>query len=122
MVGKPRASRPGFGVGIVRRRMTGLRPGDVRIEVFQAESKLVAVDPFRPPSELRALQALNDEPEPLDLGLRLGKLRTLPRHLPSQVAHQPVQRVDLNRQRGEINVHAQDSNACRPQYPRLSSS
>ena len=97
MVGKPRASRPGFGVGIVRRRLTGLRPGDVRIEVFQAESKLVAVDPFRPPSELRALEAPNDELESFDLGLRLAKLGSIVRHLRSQVAHQLVQCIDIRR-------------------------
>jgi len=36
--------------------------------------ELVAIDALRAPPELAALKPLNDEPEPLDLGLRPGKL------------------------------------------------
>jgi len=54
--------------------MARLQAGNIGVEVFQSESKLVAIDPFRPSSELRALEPPNDELESLDLGLRLGKL------------------------------------------------
>ena len=54
--------------------MARLQAGNIGVEVFQSESKLVAIDPFRPPSELRALETPNDELESVDLGLRLGKL------------------------------------------------
>ena len=86
--------------------MACLQAGNIGVEVFQSESKLVAIDPFRAPSELRALESLNDELEPLDLGLRLGKLGSIARHLRSQVTHQLVQLIDIRRQRGEIDVHA----------------
>src|SRR5262245_22597663 len=82
--------------------------GNIGVEVFQSESKLIAIDPFRAPSELRALEPPNDELESLDLGLRLRKLRLIVRHLRSQVAHQLVQRIDVRRQRGEIDVHARN--------------
>jgi hypothetical protein len=58
---------------------------------LQPESKLVASDPFRAPSELRALEPPDDEPESLDLSLHLGKLGSIVRHL-SQVRHQLAQR------------------------------
>ena len=48
--------------------------GNIGVEVFQSKSKLIALDPFRAPSELCALEAPDDELESLDLGLRLGKL------------------------------------------------
>jgi hypothetical protein len=74
-----------------------LQAGNISVEVFQSESKLVAIDPFRPPSELRALEAPNDELESFDLGLRLTKLGSIVRHLRSQVAHQLVQCIDIRR-------------------------
>ena len=89
-------------------RMVRLQAGNIGVEVFQSESKLVAIDLFRAPSKLCALQSPNDELEPLDLGLRLGKLGSIVRHLRSQVPHQLVQRIDIRRQRGEIDVHAQN--------------
>ena len=55
-------------------RMARLQARNIGVEVFQSESKLVAIDLFRAPSELRALEPPNDELESLDLGLRLGKL------------------------------------------------
>src|SRR5258708_34983266 len=85
--------------------MACLQAGNIGVEVFQSESKLVAIDPFRAPSELRALESLNDELEPLDLGLRLGKLGSIARHLRSQVTHQLVQLIDIRRQRGEDDDH-----------------
>jgi hypothetical protein len=54
--------------------MAHLQAGDIGVEVFQTEGKLVAVDPFRAPSELRALEPSDDELESLDLSLRLGNL------------------------------------------------
>src|SRR5262249_31083374 len=88
--------------------MVRLQAGNIGVEVFQSESKLVAIDPFRAPSKLRTLESPNDELEPLDLGLRLSKLGSIVRHLRGQVPHQLVQRIDIRRQRGEIDVHAEN--------------
>jgi hypothetical protein len=83
---------------------------------------LIAIEPFRPPSKLRALQALDDEPEPLHLGMRRSKLRVIIGHLCGKLAHQPMQCIDVDRQRGEIEIHAGESNTGRQQHPqRLSS-
>ena len=87
-------------------RIARLQAGNIGVEVLQPESKLVAIDPFRAPSELRALEPPDDEPESLDLSLRLGKLGSIVRHLRSQVTHKSVQRIDIRRQRSEIDVHA----------------
>ena len=54
--------------------MAYLQPSNIGVEVFQPESKLAAIDPFRAPSELRALESPNDELESIDLGLRLREL------------------------------------------------
>ena len=88
--------------------MACLQAGNIGVEVLQPESKLVAIDPFRAPSELRALEPSNDQLESLDLGLRLGKLGSIVRHLRSQVTHQLGQCLDIRRQRSEIDVHAQN--------------
>ena len=53
--------------------MARLQAGNIGVDVFQSESKLVAIDPFRPPSKLGALEAPNDQLESVDLGLRLGE-------------------------------------------------
>ena len=53
--------------------MARLQAGNIGVEIFQSESKLVAIHPFRAPSELRTLEPPNDELESLDLSLRLGK-------------------------------------------------
>jgi hypothetical protein len=90
-----------------------LRPRDVGVEVFQSQSKLIAIEPFRPASELRALQALDDEPEPIHLGTRRSKSRVIIGHLGGELAHQPMQCIDIDRQRGEIEIHARDSNTGR---------
>src|SRR5262249_60050827 len=92
--------------------MVRVQAGNSGVEVFQSESKLVAIDPFRAPSKLRALESPNDELEPLDLGLRLRKLGSIVRHLRGQVPHQLVQCIDIRRQRGEIDVHAQNLTRC----------
>jgi hypothetical protein len=87
-----------------------LRPRDIGVEVFQPESKLIAIEPFRPRSKLRALQALDDQPEPLHLGTRRSKLRVIVGHLRGKLAHQPMQCIDIDRQRGKVEIHAQSLN------------
>ena len=76
MLGKSLPACRSLRTDIVRRccRMVRLQAGNIGVEVFQSESKLVAIAPFRAPSKLRALEAPDDELEPLDLILRLGKL------------------------------------------------
>jgi hypothetical protein len=88
-------------------RMMCLGPRNIGLKVFQAESQLITIDPFRAAPELRALQPMNDEPKSLDLRSRLGELGLVARHLRSQITHQPVQRVDIRGKDGEIDVHAQ---------------
>jgi len=68
------------------------------------------------------LQALNDEPETLDLGLHPCKLGLVPCGLRGQLAHQPMQGIDIGGERGEIEIHAQEFNASAQQHPSRSSS
>jgi len=111
MVGKRRPPRRGFGIVVQRDDwMTYLCPGDIGVEVLQPKRELIAVDSFRSPSELRALQALDDEPKPFHLGTRCSKLRVILDHLCSKLAHQPMQGVNIDRQRGEVEMHARESN------------
>ena len=98
-------------------RLMCLRPCNIGIEVFQAECELISIDPLRASSELRPLQPLNDEPKSLDLRPRLGQLRLIARQLRSQVTHQLVQRIDVRRQRGEIDSHEQESSAATQRRP-----
>jgi hypothetical protein len=123
MVGKSLAPghRGGGGVALPCRRMTGLDMRNIGVEIFQAEGKLIAVDPFGTPPELHSLQPRNDKPEFVDLGLRPGKLGTFPGHLRGQVTYQGVQRTDIDGQRGEIEVHVCESNAGGKQNPTQSS-
>ena len=60
-----------FGGGSHRQQF--LDPGDVGTQVFQAQLQLVAIKPLGAPAELQALQLLHDQPQPFDLGLRLGE-------------------------------------------------
>ena len=124
MAGKSLPPQLAIAAGIVRRslRVTCLRACNVGVEIFQPESKLVAIDPFRPSSELRPLEPRNDEPESLDLSLHPGKLCLIAGHLHSQITHQPVQRIDVRRQGGEIDSHERESNAGAQNLPRRSSS
>ena len=96
---------------------TGLRPCDISVEVFQSERKLVTVEPFRSWSELRALQTLNDQPETLDLDPCLHKFGSVTRCLRDQLAHQPMQRIGVGGERGEIEIHAGEFNAGAQQHP-----
>jgi hypothetical protein len=45
---------------------------------------LIAIEPFGAPAELQALQLLHDQPQPLDLGLRLRERLPLARPLRRQ--------------------------------------
>ena len=60
-----------FGTIIIdARRQRRAHPGNVDIEVFETERKLIIVQPLRSPAELRALQALNNRLETVHLGAR----------------------------------------------------
>ena len=75
VVRKRLSPQHGFKVRTVNHRCQRRRgPCDVGVEVLKSARKLVAVEPFRSSTELRTLQALNDEPKPLDLGPCLRKL------------------------------------------------
>ena len=45
----------------------------IGVEILKAELQLIVIEPLGAPAELAALQLLDDEIEPLDLGLRLGR-------------------------------------------------
>jgi len=60
-------------------------------------------------------------PEPLDLGLCPHKLSSVVRYLRGQLMHQPMQRIDVDRERGEIEIHAREFNAGEQQHPSRSS-
>ena len=124
MVGKCLAPRGWFRLGVINYDcpIRCLCPRDIGVEVFQSQSKLIAIEPFGPPSKLRALQALDDQPEPLDLGTRRCKLRVIIGYLCGKLAHQPMQCTDIDRQRGEIEIHARDSNTGRRRHPKRLSS
>ena len=91
----------------------GLHPRDIGVEIFQPESKLITIEPFRPPTKLRPLQASDDEPQPFHLGTRRSKLRVIISDLRGKRAHQPMQGIDIDRQRGEIEIHTRESNTGR---------
>jgi len=46
-------------------------------QVFEAELELILIEPLGASAELAALQLLDDEVEPLDLGLCFGEDRAL---------------------------------------------
>jgi len=88
--GFPRTGRkPGFG------------PRKIGFQIFKAELQLIALEPFGTPSKLVTLELLHDEPQPLDLRLRLGESGALDR----KRAHHPLQRFHIVRQGGKIDVH-----------------
>ena len=119
MVRKLLAPRGCFSLGVIHfdRLARCLHARHIGIEVFQPQSQLIAVEAFRSPSKLRPLQALDDEPEPLHLGTRHGKLPVVIDHLGGKLAHQPMQSIDIDRKRGEIEIHARDSNIDRQRPP-----
>jgi hypothetical protein len=91
----------------------GLHPRNIGVEIFQPESKLITIEPFRPPTKLRPLQAPDDEPQPFHLGTHRSQLCVIIGDLRSKRAHQPMQGIDIDRQRGEIEIHARESNPGR---------
>jgi len=88
--------------------MRCLRPRDIGVEVFESQSKLIGIEPFRTSSKLHALQAPDDEPKPLHLGTGRSKLRVIIGHSRGKLVHQPMQCIDIDRQRGEIEIHARN--------------
>jgi hypothetical protein len=54
---------------------------------------------------------MNNRSKTFDLGARLLQLGPLISGLSGQVAHQPMQRIDVGWERGEIEIHAGKSNA-----------
>ena len=68
MVGETVLAWRGLRTGVVRCcRMACLKAGNIGVEVFQSESKLVSIGLFRPPTELHPLESPNDKLETLDL-------------------------------------------------------
>ena len=56
---------------------------------------------------------MNNRPETLDLGERSLQLGLLVSGLRGQIAHQPMQRIDVGWERGEIEIHAASlTSAC----------
>ncbi len=47
----------------------GFDPRDIGVDIFEAERQLVIIEPLGAPAKLAALQLLDNEPEPFDLGL-----------------------------------------------------
>ncbi len=83
------------------RRKPGFGPRQIGVEVLKAELQLPVIKPLVPPAELAALQLLDDEMEPFDLGLRLVEAGALG----CERAHQLLQLLHIIRQGGEIDVH-----------------
>jgi hypothetical protein len=115
VIWKGLAPRGRFSLGMIdcNGPIRGLRPRDIGVEIFQPESKLITIEPFRPPTKLRPLQASDDEPQPFHLGTRRSQLRVIIGHLRGKLAHQPMQGIDIDRQRGEIEIHTRESNTGR---------
>jgi len=90
-----------------------LRPSDVDIEVFEPKRELIPIQSLRSATELRTLQVLNDQPEALNLGTGSLQLSPLVIGSSGQVAHQPMQGIDVGGKRGEIEIHAASlASAC----------
>jgi hypothetical protein len=58
-------------------RKLGLGARKIDGQVFEAELELILIEPLGASAELAALQLLDDEVQPLDLGLCFGKGRAL---------------------------------------------
>lgn len=112
------ASRGRFSLGVIDCSIRCLCPRHIGTEIFQSQSKLIVIEPLRSPPKLRALQALDDEPEPLHLGPRRSKLRVILGNFGGKLAHQAMQCIDVHWQRGEIEIHARESNIDRQRPPR----
>jgi hypothetical protein len=106
MIGKRMPSRPDPGfIGRRDLRMTCLCTSDIGVDIFQAKRQLIAVYSFRSPPKLGALQALDDEPKTVHFGTGSSELCVIFDHLCSKLAHQPMQFINIERQRGEIEIH-----------------
>jgi len=80
------------------RRQIGLRAGDIGIEIFEPEGKLIGIEALGPASEPGSLKLFDEALEPFDFvisGLDDGR----------HVAHQAVQKVDIRRQVSELEPH-----------------
>ncbi len=102
---RPLALRLGRRRSCGRKRKLGFDPCEIDVEVFEAELQLVVIEPLGAPAELAALQLLDDEVEPFDLGLRLAEAGALGR----ERAHHPLQRLHIVRQGSKIDVHETQS-------------
>jgi hypothetical protein len=98
---------------VVPRQRAGLEPGDVGIEVFQAELQLAVVEALRPASEAAALERLHDLPQPVDRGLCAHPLAVEGRR---QFADHTMQRRDVVRQGSKVYGH--DRILCPARQPR----
>lgn len=57
----------------------------------EAESQLIVIEPLGPPAKLAALQLLDDEVEPFDLGVRFAEAGALG----GERARRPLQRLHI---------------------------
>ena len=70
-------------------------------DAYDGAPQLVVVEPFGAGSELAALQLFDDEMEPFDPRLRLAETGMLR----CERSHQFLQRLNIIRQGGEVDVH-----------------
>ncbi len=102
MVGKRQAPGRGPGVGfrIVGRRhgMMNFRAGDVGIEIFQPEGKLIGIEALGAASEPGSLKFFDD-------ALKTSDLVIAGLDDDGHVAHQAVQKVDVGGQVLKIETH-----------------
>ena len=82
-------------------RKPGFGSRKIGVEILEAEPQLLVIEPLGLAAELAALQLLDDEPEPFDLGLGFAEAGALHR----ERAHHALQRRHVVRQRGKIDVH-----------------
>ena len=61
------------------KRKAGLDARKIGVEVLEAKPQLIVIEPLGPPAELATLQLLDNEIEPLDLGVRLAEAGALAR-------------------------------------------
>jgi len=101
-------------LGRRRRRLAGLGPGQVGLEVLKAERHLVGIELLGAPAEARALELPDDQAQPLSLDLALVEGT---RH----VAHQLVQHIDVGRQVVERDPHTRSVSARPRQYKQKGS-
>ena len=74
--------------------------GNIAVEVFKRERQLIGIEAFGATPELRPLQLLDDDLEPLDLAVAALDNS-------GHVAHQTVQQSRIGRQIFEVEPHVQ---------------